>query len=173
MSHPKILKASCLSLLLAATTMTASTPVHANQKARLAIVVAKGSPVSTLSSNELKRLFLGATVTGPGGSRLIGINQAQDAPERLDFAKVVLGMSPDELGRYWIDRRIRGQSGPPKSLSTAEQVRKAIAHNPNAIGYLRVTDLGPDIKVIPIDGIDPKAAGFGELDASIAGRFST
>jgi hypothetical protein len=160
MNQLRTLKVACMSALVVIAAATSSPSVEAGQKTRLVVIVAKGSAVAGLSHNELKRLFLGSTVSGPSGSNLIGVNQAQDAPDRIGFGRAVLGMSPDELGRYWIDRKIRGQSGPPKSLGSPEQVRKAVGHNPDAVGYLRASDLGPDVKAIPIDGKDAKSPGY-------------
>lgn len=156
----RTLKVICVSLSVVIVATASSISVQADQKTKLAIVVAKGSPISSLSFNELKRLYLGSTVTGPRGSNLIGFNQSPDSPDRHGFVRAVLGMSTEDLGRYWIDRKIRGQSGPPKALGSTEEVRKAIARNPDAVGYLRINELGPEVKLIAIDGKDPKAAGY-------------
>jgi hypothetical protein len=160
MKQQRTFKAVCLSVFIAIATSASSATLHADQKTRLAIVVAKDSPISGLSHNELKRLFLGSTVTGPGGVTMIAVNQGPESLDRAAFGRVVLGMSPDELGRYWIDRRIRGQSGPPKGLGSPAQVRSAVGHNPAVVGYLRENEIGPELKVIPIDGKTPKAPGY-------------
>ncbi|HMA92753.1 MAG TPA: hypothetical protein VKP30_08710 [Polyangiaceae bacterium] len=154
------IKARCLALLAAVMVMAFSPAPQADESTRLAVVVAKSSPITGLTLNELKRLYLGSVLTGPGGVNVIGVNQAKHSPARTTFERVVLRMSEDELGRYWIDRKIRGNSGPPKSLPSPEYARRAVAGNPTAVTYLRINELGHDVRVIPIDGKLPKAAGY-------------
>src|SRR5689334_5505048 len=74
---------------------------------RLAVVSSKRGGVSELSLNQLKRLYLGDSVQGPSGD-LIALNRDAKGAERIGFDANVLGMSPDAVARYWIDRRIRG-----------------------------------------------------------------
>ncbi len=126
----------------------------------LAIVVAKGSRIHVLSLHELRRLYLGEHVEGPNGERLIPLNQARNAPERAIFDRKVLGMDPDEVGRYWIDRKIRGQSGPPKAISPAERLRAAIKHVDGTLTYVRAGEVGDGMKVVAIDGKTPGQSGY-------------
>ncbi|MEO8180954.1 MAG: hypothetical protein ABI895_19135 [Deltaproteobacteria bacterium] len=42
-------------------------------------------------------------VTGPDGTRLIPLNQPAEVPVRVGFDKLVLKMTPDYVGRFWID----------------------------------------------------------------------
>lgn len=152
MSNTHKLKMVLIGILAAMATSTASDRVQADQKTRLAIVVAKSSPINGLSSHELKRLYLGSVITGPTGSTLIAVNHTKNSGVRLGFEQAVLRMDQDELGRYWIDRRIRGSSGPPKALPSSAHISRAVAANPSAVAYLLVSEVGPGLKAVPIDG---------------------
>src|SRR5689334_7216216 len=90
---------------------------------KLVVVVAKGSPLVNISRTDLKRCFTGETVSA-GGKTLFAFNAAPQAPERVGFDKAVLGMTPDEVGRFWVDRKVRGQSGAPRSLPSAAHIAK-------------------------------------------------
>src|SRR4051794_7387847 len=100
----------CLVLVLGAT-------ARADGK-KLVVVVAKGSPVTSVSRSDLKRAFTGESVS-VAGKTLVPFNANPGTPERTGFDKAVLGMSPDEVGRYWVDRKVRGQSAAPRSLPSA------------------------------------------------------
>jgi hypothetical protein len=125
----------------------------------LAIVSSKRGGVSKLSLHQLKRLYLGDSVQGPSGD-LIALNRDAKAPERIGFDGNVLGLSPEAVARYWIDRRIRGQSGAPKSVEPAALIQRVIANLPRAVGYVRLRDLGPNVQVVRIDGRKPGDPGY-------------
>jgi hypothetical protein len=133
--------------------------LHASEPEPLAVIVAKGSGLSELSSAQLTRMFMGDLVDS-GGRRLIPLNRAITTEEREEFDRVVLGKSPDEMARYWIDRKIRGQSGAPKAVEPVDVYERVIAKLDGAIGYVRVGQLRTDVKVIRIDGKSPTDRGY-------------
>jgi hypothetical protein len=126
----------------------------------LAIVSSKQGGVSELSLYQLKHLFLGETVQGPGGRALIALNRDAKSAERTGFDASVLGMTPEVAARYWIDRRIRGQSGAPKSVEPATVIQRVVARLPHAIAYVRVRDLTAEVQVVKIDGRKPGDPGY-------------
>jgi hypothetical protein len=126
----------------------------------LAVVVSKASPIRQLSKFELKKLYLGSSITGPTGDLIIPFNQTAKSPDRLAFDERVLGMSPDEVARYWIDRKIRGQSGAPKAVGTAELVQRVVSRLENSVAYARLDQVLPEMRVIAIDGATPNDPAY-------------
>src|SRR4051812_65903 len=102
------MKPIILSLLIALGALLTGPAAFADGR-KLVVVVAKGSSVKNISRGELKRCFTGDAVT-VAGKQLVPFNAAPNTPERAAFDQAVLGMSPDEVGRFWIDRKVRGQS---------------------------------------------------------------
>jgi hypothetical protein len=145
------------SLLLAWSVAPASA---APGKVALAIVTQKASALNDLTTRELKRLYLGEQVATPDGKKIVPLNQAAKSPDRVAFEQIVLGMSPDEVSRFWIDRKIRGQPGPPKSVPSVDLLRRVIASLPGTVVYLKTTELNADLKVITIDGKKPGEPGY-------------
>lgn len=119
---------------------------------KLVVVTAKGSGLTNISRGDLKRCFLGESVSG-GGKTLVPFNAATATPERTGFDKAVLGMSPDEVGRLWVDRKVRGQAGAPRSLPSAAHIAKVAAKFPGAIAYLPEDQLTSDIQPVQVDGV--------------------
>jgi hypothetical protein len=136
---------------------------------RLALVVARQSPLQQLSRFELKKLYLGAHIVDPSGERIIPFNQSANAPDRLAFEQKVLGMSPDQVASYWIDRKIRGQSGAPKAAGSPELVQKVVSKVEHSIAYVRLEQVRPEVRVIAIDGKLPTDAAY-QLVIGNAGR---
>jgi len=127
---------------------------------RLAVVVGKNSALSDVSIQHLKNLYRGDQLTDPDGKRLIPFSLVPGSPERVGFDRAVLGWSPDEVSGYWIDRRIRGQSGPPRSVDSSDLMQRIVAKLEGAIGYVRAADLRDYAKVLRVDGKLPTDPGY-------------
>jgi hypothetical protein len=69
-------------------------------------------------------------------------------------------MSPEDTGRFWIDRKIRGQSGPPKSVESAAVILKVVTKVDGAIGFVKAGAVGKNVKILRIDGKLPKDPGY-------------
>jgi hypothetical protein len=120
--------------------------------AKLVVVVAKGSAVTNISRGDLKHCFLGDQVSA-GGKILVPFNAAIGSPERSGFDRSVLGMTPDEVGRFWVDRKVRGQGGAPRSLPSVAHIAKVTAKFPGAISYLPADQLTPEVQAVTVDGV--------------------
>jgi hypothetical protein len=119
---------------------------------KLVVVVAKGSSLTAISRTDLKRCFTGERVVSDDRT-LVPFNASPSSPDREAFDRAILGMSPDEVGRFWVDRKIRGQSGPPRSLPSPAYIAKVVAKFPGAIGYLPADQLTADVQPVAIDGV--------------------
>ena len=149
--------------IIGAALLAPSLPRHAKAETgelRLAVVVGKNSPLSDLSVQDLKNLYRGDQLTGPGGKRLLPFALLPGLPERVGFDRVVLGWSPAEVSGYWIDRRIRGQSGPPRSLDSPDLMLRVVAKLEGAVGYVRSEDVRDHAKVVRINGKLPTEPGY-------------
>jgi ABC-type phosphate transport system substrate-binding protein len=138
-----------------------TSPADAGSTAEpLAVVVGKDSSIDGLSMYELKRLYLGDDIR-PGGKRALPLNRGAKTAEREGFDESVLGMTPEQSARYWIDRRIRGKSGAPKAVEPASVVQRVVSKLPGAISYVRLKDVDANsVKVIKINGKAPGDAGY-------------
>ena len=128
----------------------------------LAVVAAKDSGLDGFTMHQLKRLYLGDDVHGPSG-KIIALNREPKGAERVGFDRSVLEMSPEAVSRYWIDRKIRGQSAAPRAIEPAPILQKVVARLPGAIGYVRAHEVTADVKVLPIDGKKPGDPGYAIL----------
>jgi hypothetical protein len=126
----------------------------------LALVVAKNSPLRGLSQFELKKLYLGSSLTDPSGETIVPFNQVPKSPDRVAFDSRVLDMSPEEVAQYWIDRKIRGQSGPPKAVGSAELLQRVVSRLAHSVAYVRLDQLLDEVRVLSIDGASPGQSGY-------------
>jgi hypothetical protein len=125
----------------------------------LVVVVAASSTVKDISMGELRRAFLGEAVT-VGGKRLIAINHPLATPARDQFDRIVLGLKPEEVGRFWVDRSIRAQSPPPKTVQSPELAVRIAMSLPGAISYTTADGLNDKLRALTIDGKAVGQAGY-------------
>lgn len=137
--------------LIVVVALCATSVAHAERR-RLVVVVAKGAPIKTLSRAELRRCFASEPLS-IGGKQIIPFNAMPNSPERTTFDYFLFGMAPDQIGRFWVDRKVRGQSAAPRSLPSATHTARVAAKFPGAITYLFEDQLTSDIQPVAIDGV--------------------
>jgi hypothetical protein len=126
----------------------------------MVVVVSTGTPLQNLDIESLRRLFTGETLRDDKGNVLVPLNQAPGSAERMHFDKRVLGMDADAMARFWIDRKIRGQKGAPRSIAPARNLARIVAKFPGTIAYLSSKDVVAGLKVIRIDGKSEGESGY-------------
>ena len=100
------------------------------------VVIANSSfPVAAVDRAELEMIFT-SREHQLNGVPLVAFNLACEDQTRATFERVVLHMSPDEVGRFWVDQRIRGDSSAPRQVADEELVARLVAKLPGAISYI-------------------------------------
>lgn len=159
MAKRHLLLMSCLMMITAAATATTQSSYGAGD-GRLAVIASKSFPADGISFGDLKRLYLGSP-TVLAGKKLVPLTYPRESAERQGFDEAVLGMSADEAGRYWIDRKIRGQSGPPKSVESSAVVLRVVSKVDGAVGFVPASEAHQkDVKVLRVDGKLPGEPGY-------------
>lgn len=138
-----------LSLLVSSVVLAGS--AHAEP---LAVVVSAKFDLKGLSKGELRQAFLGEAVKA-GGRKLLPLNLSPKGDERQAFDQAVLGMGPEEVPRFWVDQRIRGKGKPPKTIPSAATLLRLVAKLPGAIGYVPLSAVTDEVRVVAIDGHAP------------------
>jgi len=126
----------------------------------LAVVVANDSPLKELSLANLRHVFMSEPFSDPSGTRLVPLNHPPKTPDRVAFDSLVLGMNADTVGKFWLDRRIRGQSGAPRTVDSLALLLKVVARLPGAIGYIRPSFIGSDVGALKVEGVLPGKPGY-------------
>jgi hypothetical protein len=125
----------------------------------LVLVTTKELQVRDISFGVARRAFLGDP-TELGGRRVVPFNYPVGDPLREAFDRLVLNMGPEEIGRYWVDRRIRGQGMPPKTAPSRQLIRAIVSRIPGVLGYLTPDYLDASVQPLTIDGKRHTDAGY-------------
>jgi type II secretory pathway pseudopilin PulG len=146
-------------LLVIGSLLPIAVPPARAATAKLVVVVAAATGLRDISTATLRRAFMGYP-TDVSGKRLIPLNQPTATPNRVVFDQVMLGLTAEEVGRFWVDRRIRDESPPPKTIPSAELAVKVAASLPGAITYISEDLLNEKVVALTIDGKSHKDGGY-------------
>jgi hypothetical protein len=157
--RPALLLALGLTLLLCALPRVERS-ARAAERVVLAVFVSKDSSLQDLKMNELRRVFTNADDSAFSGQRNVPFNHTAHSTDRVGFDQTVLRMGPDEVSRFWIDRKIRGLPGPPRAVDSLSQLLHLVSHSSGGIGYARPGQVTSEVRVIRVDGKLPNEGGY-------------
>ncbi|MET0340459.1 MAG: hypothetical protein ABW252_05625 [Polyangiales bacterium] len=133
--------------------------VGAPSPATLVVIIGKSAGAKDISYAQLRRVF-GGDAGKIGSNMLTPFNYVPDHPMRRRFDTLVLAMTPDEIGRYWVDRRVRGLGLPPRTVPSPQTMKGVIARLPGAIGYIDASQVDDSVQVLSIDGKGFRDPGY-------------
>jgi hypothetical protein len=122
--------------------------VAAAGASELLVVAHPRVPVEGLNDAELESIFLTLRRYWDGSSVIIPFNLPPRSELRIQFDEAVLRMGPDEVGRYWLDRRVRGGAPPPRQAPDPVTLVRLVARLEGAIGYVPPTVPLDDVRVL-------------------------
>jgi ABC-type phosphate transport system substrate-binding protein len=111
-------------------------------------VVSSTSAVTTLSKAQVTDIFLGKISRFPNGTQAIPIDQAEGSTARNEFYATYAGKSPAQIKAHWAKIIFTGRGQPPKTLSTDSDIKKLIAANPQAIGYIERSAVDSSVQIL-------------------------
>ena len=115
------------------------------------IVVNAANPVTTLTRDNIARIFLRKSTTWPNGRTADPVDQPTNSPSRLAFSKAVLGKAPSEVASYLNQLIFSGRGVPPVTKATDAEVLSYVQSNANAIGYVAAeAKVGEGVKVVSL-----------------------
>lgn len=112
----------------------------------LAVIVNPSRP-DKLDRTDVARIYLRARRFWSDGSPIVPLNLEAESPTRVAFTSRVFSLDPEHLAAHWNAQYFQGIF-PPTVLTTAAAVKRYIATDPRAIGYVDVRDIDDTVRVI-------------------------
>lgn len=111
------------------------------------IVNPKSAAASGLNADQVASLYLGRTNSLPGG-----ISQALDLPDsqalRDQFYTKATGKNAAQVKAIWARLAFSGKARPPKEMANSAEVKKHVAANADAIGYIEKDAVDGSVKAV-------------------------
>ena len=118
----------------------------AGQEVRVAVIV-HPERHAKLSVEEVAQIYLRRKRFWDDGAAIVPLNLPSQAPLREHFSRIVLNQAETRLADYWNRQYFYGIL-PPATLASTEAVRRYVASDPNAIGYVPVSEVDGSVRVI-------------------------
>jgi len=106
------------------------------------VVVVNAANSEAVSKDQIANVFLGKSTA------LTPIDQADGSAIRGEFYKKVADKDAAQAKALWSKLVFTGKATPPKEVSSSADVKKAIAANPKAIGYIEKSAVDATVKVV-------------------------
>jgi len=113
------------------------------------IIVNPSNPVSSMSREDVSRIFLKKTTKFSDGRSASPVDLPTGSPTRESFSKDVHGKSSSAVDAYWQQLIFSGRDIPPGQKSESG-VLEFVRSNENAIGYVSPGADTGGVKVITI-----------------------
>jgi len=106
------------------------------------VVVNPKSTASTITKDQIAQYYLGSTNT------FSPVDLAEGSPLRVDFYKTITDKDPSQVRAIWSKLVFTGKAKPPKQFGSSEEVKKQVASDVNAIGYIEKSAVDSSVKVV-------------------------
>ncbi|MCZ8234847.1 MAG: hypothetical protein O9335_06775 [Inhella sp.] len=116
--------------------------------AQVAVIVNPMNGSASLTADQVGALFLGKSTALPGAAAAVMSDLPESSPVREQFYSKVAGKSSAQVKAAWSRIVFSGKGTPPKELGSAAEVKKFVAGNPSAIGYIERSAVDGTVKVV-------------------------
>ena len=107
--------------------------------AEIAVIV---NPASALTKEQIPDVFLGKNTNN------MPVDLPEASPIRAAFYSKATGREAAQVKATWARLVFSGKAQPPKELPDAAAVKKAVAADPKAVGYIEKSAVDASVKVL-------------------------
>ena len=129
-------------ILAAAVVCTLAAPAFGEG---VVVIVHKDNP-HAVDKQYIISLYTGVAKGWPDGSPAFLLDQPEDSEPRALFYSSVLGRSVATMRAIWSQNIFSGKGLPPKVASPDTEMKRIVAANRNAIGYVRASEVDGSVR---------------------------
>lgn len=124
--------------ILAALLLAAAAPAFAET----VVIVHPANPATRMFSEQAAQFFLGKS------AMFTPVDQAEGSHIRNDFYQKIADKDAAQVKAIWSKLVFTGKATAPKEMKSNADVKKAVAADPKAIGYIDKSAVDDTVKVI-------------------------
>jgi ABC-type phosphate transport system substrate-binding protein len=132
------MKKTIIASVLLATLGAAALPASAE----VVVIVSQKNPASRMFSEQASQFFLGKS------NLFTPVDLPESSAVRAEFYKKVADKDTAQVKALWSKLVFTGKATAPKEYASAAEVKKAVAADPKAIGYIEKSAVDDTVKVI-------------------------
>lgn len=117
------------------------------------VIVNRSNPTSSLSADEVAKLFLKKTKQWDHGLKVQPVDQSSRRSVRDRFSEAILDKEVFLVKSYWQKMIFSGLATPPAELDSDREVLEYVRNNSGAVGYVsKGVALGTGVKILRVAG---------------------
>jgi ABC-type phosphate transport system substrate-binding protein len=116
--------------------------------AELVVIANKETPISSLTQEEIYRIYMGKIKYLANGVNVIPVDQQTGSSSREKFYTDVMKKTDVEIKSYWSRVMFTGQGNPPIQESDDKAVKELVSKNPNCLGYIDKSYVDASVKIL-------------------------
>ena len=116
--------------------------VAAPALAEVVVIVNPKNAASHMTNEQVAQFFLGKSTS------LTPVDQAEGTGIRAEFYKKVADKEASQVKAIWSKLVFTGKGNLPKEYPSSADVKKAVAGDPNLIGYIEKSAADASVKVV-------------------------
>lgn len=132
------MKKTIIASVLLATLGAAALPASAE----VVVIVSQKNPASRMFSEQASQFFLGKS------NLFTPVDLPESSAVRAEFYKKVADKDTAQVKALWSKLVFTGKATAPKEYASTAEVKKAVAADPKAIGYIEKSAVDDTVKVI-------------------------
>jgi ABC-type phosphate transport system substrate-binding protein len=111
-------------------------------RADVVVIVSAHSSTASITADQISRVYLGKSNT------MTPVDLADPSHIRHEFYAKVVGKDDVQVKASWLKLVFTGKASAPRELPSGAEVVKAVAADPNAIGYVDRSFVNMMVKII-------------------------
>ncbi|MDR7050523.1 ABC-type phosphate transport system substrate-binding protein [Duganella sp. 3397] len=128
--------------IIAAALMAALGALALPASAEVVVIVSPKNPATRMFSEQASQFFLGKS------NLFTPVDLPESSAVRAEFYKKVADKDTAQVKALWSKLVFTGKATAPKEYASAAEVKKAVAADPKAIGYIEKSAVDESVKVI-------------------------
>lgn len=125
----------------------AALAVSTSARAESLAVIVHVDRDTTLTIDEVAQIYLKRRRFWDDGQPIVAVNRDSRSDTRKSFVEIVFGEDMRQLAVYWNRQYFQGIL-PPATLASDEAVKRFVASERKAIGYVRASAVDDSVRVV-------------------------
>jgi ABC-type phosphate transport system substrate-binding protein len=115
------------------------------------VVVHESNPTTTISRDELSRIFLKKITVWRTRRPVTVVDQRESSNVREQFTRTIHHREVSSVASFWQQQIFAGRAVPPAQRTSDADVMTFVANNPDAIGYVSAgAQLVPGVRAVTV-----------------------
>jgi ABC-type phosphate transport system substrate-binding protein len=111
------------------------------------VVIVNKANSTAVDKTTVAKIYGGELKSWSDGTPVVPFDLPEDNPQRASFSTEVVGKPVSSLKAQWAQLIFSGKALPPKTAPTDDEVKKLVAANKGAVGYIKPGSVDDSVKI--------------------------